>query len=277
MAESEQPPPSAPAPVRAGLALGLSALLGVAVILAVRGTRVEYGLLVHADAGRLARDAAGLLAGAVAVGLFAPLIAGHYISGLPLRAWCVALAGAAFMMTPAPEAETVLTESYWRALALAELLVLGGCTLATIATCWLVDTRITFPRLYPDPTDRPNPKHTTGRHVLTHLLPHAAGVAAGVGGVNVLLPRMEDAVLRALLLAVGAAVVTTVVQRLRPARGSMWAALGVLAGLAWSLLARAPAAEGMAPEAGATGPPLQAVTAAAAMYAAIVARGRPAA
>lgn len=230
-----------PSPFHRAAALGLSAALGAGLTLAVRGTAIAYGLLGHADAAPLPATVAALLVSAAAVGVCAPLVAGNHVPGLPLRALCVAWAGIAVSLRPVSGATTPLTYDYWRVLAVSEVLLLAVCALVTTTACWLVDTRITFPRRYPDPGTRPAAKHTTPRAVAAVLLPHALGVGIGLAALYTLTAQVADPTLAILLVAIGTAFLARGIQRAFPARGSIWTMVGVLAGVAGGVWFSTPA------------------------------------
>jgi len=275
VADAERTPP-AHSPLQRSLALGLSALVGIGIALAVRGSALENGLVVRAAPVLLARDVAGLLLCALAVGLFSPLIAGNHVPGLPLRALCVAWAGIGLSVRGTPGIVESAPEA-WRLLGLAELLALAASAWVTTTTCWLVDTRITFPRLYPNRADRPPKKQMRGGDVVKRQLPHALGIALVVASVAHLVPPTPsiapDPTLPVFILAFAAALASHTMQRLRPVGGSIWPVLGVLAGLGGAAAAGPPWF--VYPSAQDVGlRPIQLLTAAAAGYAAIIARGR---
>lgn len=230
------PPPSAPRRLTAALT---GAVLAALALSAVRGgVPQRWGVFLRDEPGLLARDVLGFALGAVVAGVVAPLVAGDHVPGLPLRALAVSWVIASFLPPgfegSAPSPRTFEIEGF--AIGSVELLVLAAAICITTTVCWWIDTRITFPRMHPDPAARPPSKHTSRLDLVVLLVPHLLGVVAIV---SLAAWGFERAKLGKLVLPsvmTSASIASAVMQRLRPARGSIWTALGVLGGLAGALL-----------------------------------------
>ncbi len=236
---------------RRALSAVAGGLAGFLACWLLRGSHPRpWGTLLHGDADLLLRDVAGFVAGAFVAGTVAPLVAGNHVPGLPLLALALSWLSSG-LGPPAAEASAASRAAFERDALLvgcAELLVLAAAVGVTTTACWLVDTRITFPRIYPDPGDRPPAKHTSRRDLYVLLVPHLVCVAAIVGGGAWLAARAApgSSASSAALVAVASVAAVAAAQRVRPARGSIWTALGVLAGLAVAVAVVSPAVQACA-------------------------------
>ncbi|MFN7951893.1 MAG: hypothetical protein U0610_09200 [bacterium] len=228
---------SVPAPrrTRRVAALVLAAAAAGLATSIVRGDAARpWDSFLGDDLALAVRDVAGLWLGALVAGVSAPAIAGNHVPGLPLAALGLSWVLASWLPPDAVRHGATLgaLDPARESAALVELLALAVAIAITTTACWLVDTRITFPRLFPDERDRPAGKHTSRRDLVERLIPHAIEVASLIGLTAWAVGGGEAAAWRKLAVVGAAPLAAAIAQRLRPARGTIWTALGVLAGLA---------------------------------------------